>query len=262
MTLAQALISLLQNLSQSLKQGDDKVIYQFEDIQQWQVGVLPLLLDCKLIKAISVAQSIECKGCENQCFMDVINHQSRNYIVCDDSEKQTQMGRILVKSERLKQWQISIKNLAHVLAQLLGFDDIKFAPKQAHIPLGMLKSDEGRKWVNLYKQPLALELNQVQIPIVELLFIDNGRIAIDRPRVDAVLAIKQPVKVKDYQSNVDRLEHRKANTQAMYKSWQDEYEKLKRRHPNKPKGWYAYLISKMDVAQGKSEATIKRNLKN
>ncbi len=125
MNLSQVLNALLQNLAQALKQGDDKVIYRFEDIQQWQVGVLRLLLDYKLIKAISAALSMECKGCENNCFMDVISHQVneqyRNYIVCDDSEKQAQMWRITVKPEQLKQWQVSIKNLAELLAHLLGF---------------------------------------------------------------------------------------------------------------------------------------------
>jgi hypothetical protein len=38
MNLSQVLNALLQNLSQALKQGDDKVIYRFEDIQQWQLA--------------------------------------------------------------------------------------------------------------------------------------------------------------------------------------------------------------------------------
>ena len=114
MTLNQALNSLLQNLSQALKQGDDKVIYSFADVQQWKSTVLPVLLDYQLIKPISVAQSIECSGCENNCFMDVISYRTsdklsnqigettRSYIVCDDSEKQAQMGRIAVPQEQLK----------------------------------------------------------------------------------------------------------------------------------------------------------------
>lgn len=277
MTLAQALIALLQNLSQALIQGDDKVIYSFGDVQQWQTGVLPVLLDYHLIKPISVAQSIECTGCENNCFMDVVSYKSsnqigqptRSYIVCDDSEKQAQMGRIAVPQERLKQWQVSIKNLALLLAQLLGFDNNHLDVKQDSIRLGMLKSsNHGRKWASLNKQPLALDLNQVQIPISELLFVDNGKLTIDRARVEAVLAVKQPIKAKDYQSNADKQAQRKDNTKAMYQSWQDEYEKLKRKNPNKPnqskktKGWYAYQISKLPIAQGCTAANITRVLKN
>jgi hypothetical protein len=238
-------------------------------------GVLPLLLDYKLIKAISAAQSMECKGCENNCFMDVISHQVneqyRNYIVCDDSEKQTQMGRITVKPEQLKQWQVSIKNLAELLAQLLGFEDVSLDAKtikKEFIPLGMLQSSNGRVWASLHKQPLALDVNQAQIPISELLFIDNGKITIDRARIDIVTTVKQPIKAKDYQSNTDKRAQSKANTQAMYQSWQDEYEKLKLQHPNKSnqpkktKGWYAYKISKMSIAQGGTAANITRVLKN
>ncbi|OUS31385.1 hypothetical protein A9Q98_02985 [Thalassotalea sp. 42_200_T64] len=275
MTLAQALNELLQNLSQALIQGDDKVNYSFADVQQWQAGVLSVLLDYQLIKPISAAQSIECSGCENNCFMDVVSHQigepTRSYIVCDDSEKQEQMGRVAVPQKQLKQWQVSVKNLALLLAQLLGFEDVIFDTntlKKEFIPLGMLESSNGRKWANLHKKPLALDLNQVQIPISELLFVVNGKLAIDRPRIEAVLVVEQPIKAKDYQSNTDKREQRNANTQAMYKDWQDEYEKLKRENPNKPnqpkktKGWYAYKISKMPIAQGGTVANITRVLKN
>ena len=277
MNLSQVLNAILQGLSQALKQGDDQVNYSFADVQQWQVGVLPVLLDFKLIKPVSAAQNIECTGCENNCYMDVIsykvsheiNEQPRHYIVCEDSEKQTQMGRIQVPNEQLKQWQLSIKNVALLLAQLLGFDSNKLDVKQNNIRLGMLKSSHhGRKWASLNKQPLALDLSQIQIPLTELLFVDNGKLTIDRARIDAVLAVKQPIKAKDYQSNNDKRDQRKDNTQAMYQSWQDEYEKLKRENlnksnqPKKTKGWYAYKISKMDIAQGGTAANITRVLKN
>jgi hypothetical protein len=274
MTLGQAFNALLQNLSQSLKQGDDKIIYSFADVQQWQAGVLPLLLDYKLIKPVSVAQSIECTGCENQCFMDIISHeineQRRSYIVCDDSEMQSQIGRILVLQEQLKQWQISVKNLALLLVNLLGLNDPSFDAstlKSDIIRLGMLKSTGGRQWASLCKQPLALDLNQELIPLTELLYCESNKIVLDHDRIKAVLAVKQPIKAKDYQSNTSKLEQRKAKTQAMYQSWQDEYEKLKRKKPTKPdqpkktKSWYAYKISKMEIAQGKSAATINRNIK-
>jgi hypothetical protein len=275
MTLSQVLNALLQDLSQALIQGDDKVNYSFVDVQQWQAGVLSVLNEYKLVKPISAAQSIECSGCEKNCFMDVvsrqINEQTRSYIVCDDSEKQAQMGRIAVPLELLKQWQVSVKNLALLLAQLLGFEDVSLDTntlKKEFIPLGMLASSNGRKWASLHKQPLALDLNQVQIPISELLFVVNGKLTIDYARIDAVLAVKQPIKAKDYQSNTDELKQRKANTQAKYQSWQDEYEKLKRENPNKlyqpkkNKGWYALKISKMEIAQGGTVANITRVLKN
>lgn len=118
------------------------------------------------------------------------------------------------------------------------------------------------------KTTVALDVNQVQIPLTELLFVDNNKLAIDHARINAVLAVKQPVKAKDYQSNTNKLDQRKANTQAMYKSWQDAFEQLKidnSKKPNQPKkvkDWYAYQISKMDIAQGRDPATIKRSLKN
>jgi hypothetical protein len=187
--------------------------------------------------------------------------------VCDDSDEQAHMGLIKVPQDQLKQWQFSTKNLAVLLAQLLDFDGISLDDKKNIIRLGMLKSSNGRQWASLHKQPLALELKQEQIPLTELLFVDNGKLEIEHARIDATLAVKQPFKAKYYQSNTDKLEQRKANTQAKSQSWQDEYEKLKRQHSNKPnqpnktKGWYAYQISKMLIAQGGTVANITRILK-
>lgn len=275
MNLTQTLNELLKNLSQAVKQGSEKVIYSFADIEQWQIGVLPILLDYKLIKPISAAQSMICQGCENNCFMDIDPYKAkgktRYFIVCDDSEKQPYMGRMTIPPEQLQQWQCSIKNVALLLAELLDFSDISFdenTSTQKTIALGMLKSSNGRKDVSLHKQPLSLGLNQIQMPINELLFIEDGKIIIDRPRIDAVLALKQPIQAKDYQSNTDKLVVRKATTQAMYQDWQGAYEQLKIDNPIKPeqpkrsKKWHAYQISKMDIAQGKSVETIKRSLKN
>lgn len=275
MNLTQTLNKLLKNLSQAVKQGSEKVIYSFADIEQWQIGVLPILLDYKLIKPISAAQSMACQGCENNCFMDIVPYKAkgktRYFIVCDDSEKQPYMGRMTIAPEQLQQWQCSIKNVALLLAELLDFSDISFdenTSTQKTIALGMLKSSNGRKDVSLHKQPLSLGLNQIQMPINELLFIEDGKIVIDRARIDAVLALKQPIQAKDYQSNTDKLVARKATTQAMYQDWQGAYEQLKIDNPIKPeqpkrsKKWYAYQISKMDIAQGKSVETIKRSLKN
>lgn len=265
MTLEQTLKALLKHLSETLSQGDNKVIYSFADVQKWQGGVLSILLDNKLIKPISSAQSIECMGCENNCFMGVVSHQvneqSQSYIVCDDSQQQAQMGRIEISNDQLKQWQFSFKNLALLLVQLLRFDDNKLNVQQRTIQLGMLKNSSGRKWVNLNRQPLTLELNQIQIPIIELLFIDNGKVVFDHARLDAALTVKQPIKPKDYVSNTEQREQRKAATQAMYQNWQDELERLKRVKPNQSKTWYANQISKMDIAQDKSAATIIKNLK-
>ena len=80
--------------------------------------------------------------------------------------------------------------------------------------------------------------------------------------IDSVLAVKQPIKAKDYQTNTDKLEQRKASTQAKHQSWQDEYEKLKSAEPKKTKGECAYQISKMDIAQGGTVGNITRVLKN
>jgi len=59
-----------------------------------------------------------------------------------------------------------------------------------------------------------------------------------------------------------KREHNKLQTQKMYKSWQKEYKKLKRKHPNLSDTEIARRIAKMDIAKDRSERTIRKNMKS
>jgi hypothetical protein len=178
-----------------------------------------------------------------------------------------QMGRMALPKVQIKQWQISIKQVAKVLAKLLGLSaDISYKAGQKSIALGALKTKTGRKSILLNIEPLTLMVNQSELPINEVLYFEGDRLLVDKDRVNHVLNLKQQIVNKTYTANTDKRAQSKANTQAMYQSWQDEYEKLKRKHPNKPnqpkktKGWYVYKISKMDISQGATVANITRNI--
>jgi len=54
---------------------------------------------------------------------------------------------------------------------------------------------------------------------------------------------------------------RKRETQALYDSWRNQYWKLKKKHPDKSDSWYANRISRMEIAQGRSTETIRKNMK-
>ena len=52
----------------------------------------------------------------------------------------------------------------------------------------------------------------------------------------------------------------KEQSQAMYKSWIDEFIKLKKEYPGRAARWYAAKISELDIAEGRSLETIVKKI--
>lgn len=270
MHVEQVLALIINNLSAN----KHKIMFSWSAIQLWHQSAFDVLLSNKVIIPKPTATAIQCHGCEYRCNVDVVRHEYPNniryYAVCEHPVMHEQMGRLIVPTEQLKQWEVSIKQLAIIISDLLNLSNtVSYKRDQRSITLGTLKSRSvGRKSVVLNVEPLSLVVNQRELPINELLYFENNKLALDKVKIDHVLNLKQLSSVKPYRANIDKKEQRKANTQAMYQDWQDEYEKLKRKNPNKAnqpkktKGWYANQISKMPISQGRTVENIIRNLKS
>ena len=260
-TLNHALVALLEYISSS----DKPIIIDYETSSEWHSGAIESFLKHGLLSKSSSAQSIECKGCENHCFMDVITQQydlnTRAFIVCEDAEMQNQMGRMELPIEHLKQWQSSSKHLAKVISRLLALDDSSEQTIESKIRLGMMKGPKGRRWVSLQFNPLSLEINQCHIPINELIYFKGEQLILDRFRVDELLERTPNTNGKEYVASTDKQEARKLITRAMYQDWNDEYIKLKKHKPNMGDVWYSKEIAKMKIAQGKTAGTIIKKMK-
>ena len=256
----QALDALIEHVSASGK----PVSLGWDEVQQWQGGVLERLLEVGLLATGVKTQSLVCEGCEQRCFMPVYQTDDgqRAFIVCDDPDKQEQMGRIQVPLERLEQWQGSARQFAGVVTGLLGFE-AKPVYRKASVSyaLGMLKSNSGRRWVSLMAQPLALNINNHLVPLNELLYFDGEALMVDKPRIDELLDSVPKDTGKTYTPDVSQREARKLATQAMYQDWHDAYLVLKQKHPDKPDTWYSKQISKLGIAQGKDSETIRKKMK-
>ncbi len=263
MTFNDVLVGLIGHLRAENK----PVMVGWDTVQHWPEGVLETFLQLGLLVRASAAQSIECHACDNHCFMDVIAHAhadpalTRAFIVCDDADMQSQMGRVTIPLVRLQQWQASVKQLAQVIADLLGLSDkIVFTANQPVIKLGMLKTAKERRWVTLNSSGLSLEINQHTLPIDELLYFDGQQLVIDQSRIDFFLNTEPLSTGKKYTPSTTKREASKLNTLAMYQDWQDEYLRLKKKHPNNSNTWFAAKISKMDIAKGKNAETIRKNM--
>ena len=202
MNISQVLSMLLDSLS--LKQH--KLVLSWSSINLWQEGVLELMLDSGLIIPYLNATTIQCQGCENNCTVDVIQRQYPKklmyFAVCEDPHMNQQMGKMVVPKEQIKDWKISIKQVAKVIASLLDLScDISYKTEQKSIALGAIKAKGGRKSVVLNVEPLSLLVNQIELPINELLYFDlnvSNSLVLDKDKFEHALNLKQKSATKTY----------------------------------------------------------------
>lgn len=259
---------ILLLLLSSLSLKHHKRTLSWVAVNLWHNQSLRLLLDNNLLKPTSTTLSIQCQGCEKHCNINVIPFEYPNktkyYAACDDPFMHGEMGRMTIPAEQLIQWEISIKQVAVVIARLLGLpDDISYKANQKNIDLGSLKSKTGRKSIVLNIEPLSLMINQNELPISDLLYFDlskSEKLEFDIERVNYVLNLKQAKATKSYYENTSKQDQRKANTQAMYADWQEEAVKLSKQNPGKGNNWICAKIAKTALAKGKSAETIRRNI--
>jgi hypothetical protein len=236
----------------------------YDEIEQWPSGFVNLLEQGGLLIRTVKAQSLECTGCEYRCFMPVVfaDDALRAFIVCDNHEQQEHVGRINVDLMRLQQWELNINQVAVVLTKLLGIESKPvYEAKTGGYILGVLKGAKGRRTAALVPNPLSVIINQHMILVNELLYIEEGILLIDMVRINDSLSANSLGKGKPYSPNTDRQQARKMATLAMYDDWKDECRKLEKLHPNKPDTWIAKKISKMPIAKGRSEGTIRKKMK-
>ncbi len=253
-------------LFEHIASSDKPVTIDYETALKWESGAIDAFLRLGLIGTASMAQSTECKGCENHCFMDVITRTdksiTRAFIVCEDTEMQSLMGRIEIPLEHLKQWKSSYENLAKLISHLLDLDNSSEQNTQGKTRLGMMKSSKGRRWVSLQFEPLSLEINQYLIPINDLLYFEGKQLLIDKLRIDDLLERTPQSNNKGYTPSTDKQEARKLKTKAMYKDWNDEYLRLKKEKSGRTDTWCSVQIANMGIGQGKSAGTIVKKMKN
>jgi hypothetical protein len=267
MTLNDVLLSLLEAMGAT---GETHLV-DWDAVQQWPDGALGRLMEAGILSIAKPALSIECRGCENRCFMEV--HQlpggdkrpARAFVVCDDAEMQGQMGRIEIPLERLQQWKVTALQLAKVTARLLGIEcKAEDRHGQANLRVGMVKGENGRRWLSLNKSPPSLEINDHRLPLEEVLFFEDGVLAIDRIRIDQLIDKAPSSARKKYKPSTEKREAGKRKTEAMYEDWREEYLKLRRKHPDTVRhtdSWIAKQIAKLKIAQNRDSETIRRNMK-
>ena len=179
MTLAEVLQELIQRLG---PEGD--TVLTWEQVRQWPTGAIELFQEAGWIAPTDRATTVECSGCEENCFKPVHVLPARNdqparaYVACDETAA---LGRVKIHLSRLRQWQITDAQVAQWLSGALG---LKGKPERDQargvFTLGNLR---GKKQLASVKfdtaVPVSLTVSGHSIPLSEVVDFDG-----DQPRID------------------------------------------------------------------------------
>jgi len=263
-----SLNQILLSLIQAMNAKNQPAVVGWDEVVPWSEGILEQLVKVGILASTTQAKSLECKGCEHSCFVDVIMQTNkivplnRAFIICDTPEMQNQMGRIEVPLQCLQQWQCSVSQLVKIIAKLLGIKDkIENQFGKNNIRIRMLKGSQGRRWVSLNTDPLSVEINNQTAPLEEILFFENNQLAIDQFWINEKLNGVSQNKGKVYIPSTSKREESKRKILARNQDWKDEYLWLKNNNPDKSDVWCSLMIAKMDTGQGKEAETIRKNMK-
>ncbi len=255
----------LKDIIQSLGSADGGGIISWNDVQYWPKGALDIFLKAGLLKPTMSAQSVECPGCEDNCFMPVHalpaehGRPARAFIACD---RRDDIGRIKITQAQLQQCQITGMQAAIWIAGILGMKGKPGKKKtKGVIRLGVLRESIRQSPLEMdTTTPVSLMSSGHSLLLTDVIYSEGGQLQIDR---DIILALvdREPSEAADsYNPSTARREANKLGTQEMYKSWNKAYRESKKERPGMSKVWYSQQIAKMPIAKGKSPDTIRKQI--
>lgn len=231
----------------------------WNQMRHWPDGTVDCLVTAGLLNPRNLATDIECAGCFEQCLMPVNVQGERFFVMCGDPD----FGRVKIPIERLQQWQISRAGLAKWFAKGLSIKDKPELDKSTgDYKIGNFKASKqiGSLFLG-FADTVALKTGGHVLPLIEVFEIVTGGIEIDKVSVGNLVDMPVAVEKKPrYQPSDIRRENKKLTTAQRNKKWQSICLKLKKENPGKSDTWISQRIAKMDIADGKSSETIRRNM--
>lgn len=261
MTPKTVLIELLERMATG---QDNAVLVTSHELGQWPIKAVKTLKSQKLIIKARPATSAICPGCERDCVMPVQtvrgkSGDSASFIVCD---KRNDINRVPVTPAQLTQWRCNTDTVCSFIADSLGLRHSEsWANHTDQWEIGIATGDKRSQMLCLQANgSLLLVADNNAVPLAEFIGYQDEVYSLDatmiRQLVDAATTADER-----YTPTTARREVRKLDTQAMYKSWQKEYRKLKKENPKKSDTWCSKQIAKMDIAQGRDAETIRKKMK-
>ena len=262
MTPQAAMIELLERLGTSSAKA---VFINEEELTGWPVEAVAAFKTQKLLIKAKPAKSTICPGCERECVMPVHiipakeNLPARAFISCDT---RSDISRVTVFIAKLNQWQCTIDSVREfVVSSLKLRQSNQHTDKPNLINIGIGKGNKRSQMLGLeVGGSLSLIAGNSRLPLIELIEYYDGTYFLDVAMIRQLVDSATTADKRYTPSNAKR-EVRKSNTQALHESWQKEFRKLKKKHPNMSDTWYSLQIAKMEIAKGRSAETIRKHLK-
>jgi hypothetical protein len=236
-----------------------------EELSLWPTDAVSAMKSQKLLVKARPTASAVCPGCEQECMMPVHTPPARlpgaaAFIVCD---KRSDINRVAVAVERLRQWRCDADALCGFIAQGLGLRRIVRPPASGELwEIGIATGDKRKQMLCLKADgEVALVAGGSAVPLAEFIAYRAGKYSLDqaaiRRQVDAATTAGS-----SYTPSNARREARKLDTQAMYESWQKEYRRLRKSRPGMSAVWYSKQIAKLAGADDRSADTIRKHMKS
>ena len=254
---------VLQELIQRIGSGGDTLV-AWEQVREWPAGAIAVFEKAGWIKPTVAASTVECPGCEENCFMAAPvlpargEKAARAYVACDQRDD---MGRVKIAISRLQQWQITEGQVAGWVSGALG---LKGKSKQDKASGAFLLGNmQGKKRVGSLEFDVAksvcIRTSGHSLPLCELVFINSDQPSIDRAAIlDLVDLPPASESVGRYQQSTVRREARKVDTLERYAAWEKSYRELKRKRRGMSDVWYSQQIGKEMNANAE---TIRKHMK-
>jgi hypothetical protein len=240
------------------------VLVNDDELRQWPSEAVKAMKSQRLVTKARPASSAICPGCEHQRVMPVHTvpaaaRSAVSFIVCD---KRDDINRVLVSAGRLIQWQCNAELVCGFIAACLRLRRSDRQMTNANQwEIGVATGDKRFQMLCLEANgALTLVIGGNRVPLAELIAFCDGQYSLDgaiiRRMVDAATTADNR-----YTPSEVKREARKLATKERNKRWQKKYLELKSSKPGKTDTWYAQKISRMDIAQGRSPGTIRKNMK-
>ena len=262
MTVQAVLIELLERMGNS---PEAAVFVNEVELSQWPSAAVKALKTQKLITKVRPPHSAVCPGCEQDCVMPVYSMRTRTdapaaFIVCD---KRNDTNRVPIPLKQLSRWQCRADHVCGFVADCLELHrNNKIKEKNGFWEIGIASGKKRKQMLGLQLEngKLFLTAGDKKVPLVELIEFNDGRYFLDHAAISRLVDTTTTTDKRYTPSNA-RREARKLETQEMHKGWAKAYREQKKQYPNRSDTWHAKKIAGMEIAQGRSSETIRKNMK-
>lgn len=183
----------------------------WEQVRYWPSGAIEIFRKAGWLNATTRAETVECPGCEENCFMPVNmrlappGQIAAVFIACD---KRSEMGNVSIPPLRLQQWQLAPAQIAIWISTALK---LRSKPEKdaasATFKLGTLQGKE--RLAELYldlNEPVSLKASGHTLPLNEITFVADGQPGIDRTAILAMVDLPPTPVPKVKESAKKRIE--------------------------------------------------------